>query len=206
MIGLIPFFATQNTSMMARALREELSTAGRHRQANDFSAVTKCRSNMSAACSTTAHLVFVDSQTRASASLLLCRSSALGRTISGQRITPSSGRGQLLYCRRTPCLRLIEMQRRAGRQTPMSSAELPAERTAAARCWLEPRGWVPSRRLARSSVPRHGGSQGETQAQNSVRHQECFEWLGSLIVRTSRAYLETTTVLSSTIRPNGLQH
>ena len=72
-----------------------------------------------------------------------------------------------------------------------------AERTAASRFWLEPPGWVPSRRLAQSSVPRHGGSQVETQAQNSVRHQECFEWMGSLIVRTSRGYLETATVFSS---------
>jgi hypothetical protein len=92
---------------------------------------------------------------------------------------------------------MVGFQIRVGRQMPTSSAELPAERTAASRCWLEPPGWVPSRRLAQSSVPRHGGSQVETQAQNSVRHQECFEWLGSLIVRTSRAYLETTTVFSS---------
>ena len=92
---------------------------------------------------------------------------------------------------------MVGFQVRAGQQMPMSSAELPAEGTAASRCWLEPPGWVLSRRLARSLVPRHGCSQIETQAQNSVRHQECFEWLGSLIVRTSRAYLETTTVFSS---------
>ena len=92
---------------------------------------------------------------------------------------------------------MVGFQLCAGQQMPMSSAELPAEGTAASHCWLEPPGWAPSRRLAQSSVPRHGCPQVETQAQNSERHQECFEWVGSLIVRTSRAYLETATVFSS---------
>ena len=57
---------------------------------------------------------------------------------------------------------MVGFQIRAGQQMPTSSAELPAEGTAASRFWLEPPGWVPSRRLARSLVPRHGSFQIET--------------------------------------------